>query len=676
MGGTVWLTFANSAFKQFAINWAAHIYRLRKERSAAIAALDKPFQAALLEERLPFFGYDHGRTGDLRSDVAEFRRLGALKGELVLQVLRADRHVLLSDVDVIWVADPAPILRSLAVHADVMSATDCLNVTGDEAKFPKQAQGVNRCAYNPGNNHGHAAFNTGVVYLRASTAAKAFAAAWRSRLLSVEKSAWLDDQLAFNELVWHGYRNHPDKAIREASPDGKVVAIRMGVSKDDPERPTIPAHEPLPAWKDGWADLMRRPDEAFVEAKDALPAMPLGYHLAPLPARHFCSGHLFWEQQNLEPRGCASIHTTFVEGGNLGKLWRFREAGLWLLDPPSHYEPEGGARYITYDPPHAPAASQLAPVWNTSADPRYTDKYKAGWLVPDALQLSPRLRQHLELARRHILALRDAMALAMATGRTLILPRLPCICDRSEGPLVLKTCKYEASELPMPFTCPLTHLFDIARFAQIRDRPERLGRIDFRESSFLDNPLTPQDVRVGHVPVTIATDAAALRDAHGRGEAAILHGTSDAQANEALIAHASAKVLRLRSAEGVFGGWTDVRARNTFEAVVTSSTILAGSWCCTSWYKPSGSINYATPAPTLALPSGCGSKGSVAAGADGGGALPNAPPAQRQECTRLQGERRRSQQPFEFVYELSKGREGQDGYYRLVYPPGTGPGTQ
>ena len=235
--------------------------------------------------------------------MAEFRRLGALKGELVLQVLRADRHVLLSDVDVIWVADPAPILRSLAVHADVMSATDCLNVTGDEAKFPKQAQGVNRCAYNPGNNHGHAAFNTGVVYLRASTAAKAFAAAWRSRLLSVEKSAWLDDQLAFNELVWHGYRNHPDKAIREASPDGKVVAIRMGVSKDDPERPTIPAHEPLPAWKDGWADPMRRPDEAFVEAKDALPAMPLGYHLAPLPARHFCSGHLFWEQQNPSREG-------------------------------------------------------------------------------------------------------------------------------------------------------------------------------------------------------------------------------------------------------------------------------------------------------------------------------------------------------------------------------------
>ena len=95
VGGVVWLTFANSAFRDFAINWAAHVYRLRKERAMATAALDVPFQEALRAEGLPFFGYDHGRTIDLRSDVVEFRRLGALKGELVLKVLRAQRHVLL-----------------------------------------------------------------------------------------------------------------------------------------------------------------------------------------------------------------------------------------------------------------------------------------------------------------------------------------------------------------------------------------------------------------------------------------------------------------------------------------------------------------------------------------------------------------------------------------------------
>lgn len=154
VGEVVWLTFANSAFREFTLNWAAHVYRIRKERAAAIAALDLELQRSLLEEGLPYFGYDHGRTGDLRSDVVEFRRLGALKGELVLRVLRSDRHVLLSDVDVVWLHDPTPILATLATDADVMSATDCLHVSGDEAKFPKIAQGVNRCAYNPGNENG------------------------------------------------------------------------------------------------------------------------------------------------------------------------------------------------------------------------------------------------------------------------------------------------------------------------------------------------------------------------------------------------------------------------------------------------------------------------------------------------------------------------------------------
>jgi hypothetical protein len=112
-GGIVWLTFANTAFHDFAINWAAHVYRLEKQRHMAIAALDRPFQQRLLREGLPYFAHDHGLTGDLRSSVTEFRRLGALKGDLVLRVLRSERCVLLSDVDVIWMANPTSVLGRL-----------------------------------------------------------------------------------------------------------------------------------------------------------------------------------------------------------------------------------------------------------------------------------------------------------------------------------------------------------------------------------------------------------------------------------------------------------------------------------------------------------------------------------------------------------------------------------
>ena len=71
-----------------------------------------------------------------------------------------------------------------------------------------------------------------------------------------------------------------------------------------------------------------------------------------------------------------------------------REAALWMLDPQSHYEEEVNKgeeprRYITYEPPQPP--TDHAPTRNHSHSDKFTDKYKAGWLVPDALNLSPRL---------------------------------------------------------------------------------------------------------------------------------------------------------------------------------------------------------------------------------------------------------------------------------------------
>ena len=75
-----------------------------------------------------------------------------------------------------------------------MVATDCLSPTDDDDKTPRP-KGANRCAYGPANVHGHAAFNTGVLFFRATAAARVVAAAWRHRLLSEEKNKWLDDQV-------------------------------------------------------------------------------------------------------------------------------------------------------------------------------------------------------------------------------------------------------------------------------------------------------------------------------------------------------------------------------------------------------------------------------------------------------------------------------------------------
>ena len=136
-GGIVWMSFANKAFETLTYNWAAHVYMLRKERQLVLASLDGALQVQLRRHRLPFFSFSMAGTtsADLRSNVTEFRLMGALKGELLLSVLNARRNVLLSDVDVIWLADPEPLLRTLW-DADVMSATDCLSPIADDERAP------------------------------------------------------------------------------------------------------------------------------------------------------------------------------------------------------------------------------------------------------------------------------------------------------------------------------------------------------------------------------------------------------------------------------------------------------------------------------------------------------------------------------------------------------------
>ena len=75
------------------------------------------------------------------------------------------------------------------------------------------------------------------------------------------------------------------------------------------------------------------------------------------------------------------------------------------------------------------------------------------------------------------------------------------------------------------------------------------------------------------------------------------------------------------------------------------------------------------------LPAGCGTPTLPGTeGAIGGGAGPAAPDALRRQCAEVQNERRTSQRPFELVYAKATGRDGADGYYRLV--SGTGDHTR
>jgi len=167
----------------------------------------------------------------------------------------------------------------------------------------------------------------------------------------------------------------------------------------------------------------------------------------------------------------------------------------------------------------------------------------------------------------------------------------------------------------------------------------------------------------------------------------LMHGSSEVQIRSALSAVAEAPLLTFSSTEGVFGGWVDAAAHGQFEMMMSRSALLGGSWCCSSWYKPSGSINFARPQRTQLLPPGCGIPSAPASSAPGqprpslatsgmttqGKSSPaessqgeRASPGEQlatKLCKDAHAARRQVQRPLPFVYERDK---GPDGYWVLV----------
>lgn len=202
-----------------------------------------------------------------------------------------------------------------------------------------------------------------------------------------------------------------------------------------------------------------------------------------LPVSLFCSGHTGFVQRMSEQLGYHppyALHATFQYSGTRGKKHRFREAMVWE-DAAGYYDaPQGFLRY--------------QPV----LDPELT----AGPWV--GVKDTPR---HLRLVQVQMAAVRDALALALALGRLLIMPRLVCGYDRYWAGMPEGKIPGSALELPI-WKCPMDHLFEL----QSLPPPEDI----LREFSFLDNPRTPRSVKENVVPVTMmecsGSPADVLRD--------------------------------------------------------------------------------------------------------------------------------------------------------------------
>jgi hypothetical protein len=195
-----------------------------------------------------------------------------------------------------------------------------------------------------------------------------------------------------------------------------------------------------------------------------------------LPVASFASGHTYFVQKMYETQRLKPfvVHTTYQFGGSAGKRHRLREAGLWQ-DPPEYYS-KG----------HFLEVSILKPTI-----PR-------DYAVFSGLAMT---KFHLKAIAEQLAEVKNAMAIAVALNRTLIMPTLYCFCDRYWG--VQEHCRPPGSaNYSMPFVCPLDHIMIPEQIsAGDDDDATTMKGVDFREYSFLDNPNVPKSILESSVEV-------------------------------------------------------------------------------------------------------------------------------------------------------------------------------
>jgi hypothetical protein len=169
--------------------------------------------------------------------------------------------------------------------------------------------------------------------------------------------------------------------------------------------------------------------------------------------------------------------------------------------------------------------------------------------VPFAQRMS--VAQHFALVHHQLAQIRDALALAQALGRILVLPRLVCGLDRYWAPHA-GIIPGSATQLPL-LECPADHVIDLEHLHG--RRPEAL----LREHTMLCNPRMKREVLESTRDVTRAQ----LRSA---------------TAEEARTAHAAVKILHV---DGPLPTWRETLEagphRKAFKDVIRHYGSL---WCC------------------------------------------------------------------------------------------------
>mmetsp|Transcript_17364 Transcript_17364/g.37489 ORF Transcript_17364/g.37489 Transcript_17364/m.37489 type:complete len:686 (-) Transcript_17364:496-2553(-) len=308
-------------------------------------------------------------------------------------------------------------------------------------------------------------------------------------------------------------------------------------------------------------DLFRRGN---VVLKDDPKNLFLGYDgkvkMGILPVSVFCSGHTFftqqlWKKLNLKPY---AVHATFQFSGTPGKRNRMREFMLFE-DPPSYYENKGGFLTFKMD--------------------GLEELIKNGGPRTGQMDL-PNVQGHFQLVNHQMVRVRNALAISTLLGRALVVPEMWCGMDRWWAP---HAGTIPGSHFQLPFKCPLDHIFDLEG-GWTRDLPPSHGpAIPWRESSFLDNPRTPDTIKKNRVVVEICPPGTAdCSDGKApapvkNGKVRVQAGLMSSQLKLALINTAEFKVLEFTTMNNAFKNFTDA---GDWVKFANRMRVYTSIWCC------------------------------------------------------------------------------------------------
>eukprot|EP00898_Chlorokybus_atmophyticus_P009220 jgi/Chlat1/929/Chrsp108S01364 len=449
----------------------------------------------------------------------QFKRMGAIKVDILRRLLLRGYDVLLTDADALWLGDPWPFLgrkgvpirpeAHLFAKADILVTSDCINMEQDWDPELVITE-----------------FNTGVVFLRSNKQTVAFVTEWRDRVLVIKDG---HDQKSFNRLLRGGYTEEnfgcgeasctknfdeypllPVEAIYE---DGRPMDLSKWVGKPGPGRDESRALARM-AYQvhrsKGWREVYHMwKGKAIVGV---------------LPPSSFLNGHTYFVQRvhKWMDAPLLNVHCTFQFGDSgrymYGKRQRLRETGLWLIDSETYYSEGNFLHVVGIDDVVAkavlkghypPSVYECKPkeLATNPVNPSGTAE-KTCWhptrVIPskfdEPADLPDPAQAHIDVQVAQRAVLRNALALSYILNRILVLPPLKCYCDRNWW--MNTDCRMPAAQaMPMPYICPMDHVFDLEPWYLA-------GPMDFREYSFLDNPQVPDDVRNSKVKLQLAATAA------------------------------------------------------------------------------------------------------------------------------------------------------------------------